>query len=933
MKATLVLLSVLCLTVTCLSGQSGPHSGEERLKLFLAAEAATEARQDSAARALYRATLMGPDGTEIADSLTALAYHRIATGYYNAEQDTLAMPYFRRSLALRDRLFLGPHNERAHVRTNMGMSMYYYGDLDSATLLVQEANALYEQLERPDTLFWIQSLNELGAQALVYRDYSLGYASSYRAVELCRRLKSVTAGTFFDTHYGAARVLYNFGDVDVALEYARTALSVLDPQEHYPLALCHNLIALILREKSDSLATLEHLWIAVKHGNRYPDDPRPLADSHLYLAEQYAMDGNESTRDRHATLARQLYQRAGMLSAFYSRIQLPQFAAERGNYPAALKLLDETVRQLQSGADEEVNTQLTVQQINALLLRADVLSRTTQIDRALADYQEAFRLQDYLRQQATDPVSRRYLSSDLRPNIDRAVHLLHSRYRQSGRQADLWQAFQLSERARAFSLLAGLQKTGIDQKIQNLQARIALLERKVVKGEEEFQSELESCRITLASLQRSGSDLPLQVMAVDRGRLSAYLAERRTYLMEYHLSDSLNLVYLLSPVGELSVFPLDSNHALPQLISQWVEVISESAFRRKSLLPRERQNELDSLFFTRGRELTGLLLPADLRQALPPGARICIVPDGSLSYLPFAALPLDSTAPDTFDYQKLSYFQDNAKLSYAYSAAFLARIGQENGRTYQDDLLAFAPSFGTTEPAAMARSVADGDPLRPLLFNGQESKTITTLVKDAQLYLGVGASRERFMEKIGSSRILHLSTHGVVDPVNPELSFVAFSQTGGSPLESQLLYFNDLLGLRIDNELTVLSACETSLGKIVAGETAMSFASAFAAAGARSTLTTLWQVDDRATRDLMVAFYRYLLAGEDRVNALSKAQNTLRKADFFHPYFWSAPTLYGMTGPVRMGDPSTLGSSISGSYWILGCAALLVLFAFYRIRI
>ena len=53
----------------------------------------------------------------------------------------------------------------------------------------------------------------------------------------------------------------------------------------------------------------------------------------------------------------------------------------------------------------------------------------------------------------------------------------------------------------------------------------------------------------------------------------------------------------------------------------------------------------------------------------------------------------------------------------------------------------------------------------------------------------------------------------------------------------------------------VLSACQTGLGKPARGETVLSLASAFMAAGARGTVTTLWSVDDAATRDIMAAFY------------------------------------------------------------------------------
>jgi CHAT domain-containing protein len=152
---------------------------------------------------------------------------------------------------------------------------------------------------------------------------------------------------------------------------------------------------------------------------------------------------------------------------------------------------------------------------------------------------------------------------------------------------------------------------------------------------------------------------------------------------------------------------------------------------------------------------------------------------------------------------------------------------------------------------------------------------------------------------VGQSAILHLSSHGSVHPRDAQLSFIAFTQSGDSLDREELLYFNDLGHLIIDNELTVLSACETSLGELVTGETTLSFASALATAGARSTVTTLWKVDDGATKELLLTFYRQLLKGDGRSNALSSAQAELRHhADFAHPYYWSGIVLYGKAGPL-----------------------------------
>jgi CHAT domain-containing protein/Tfp pilus assembly protein PilF len=116
----------------------------------------------------------------------------------------------------------------------------------------------------------------------------------------------------------------------------------------------------------------------------------------------------------------------------------------------------------------------------------------------------------------------------------------------------------------------------------------------------------------------------------------------------------------------------------------------------------------------------------------------------------------------------------------------------------------------------------------------------------------------------------------------------------------------DLGGL----ELTVLSACETGLGKQAGGEGLLGLQRAFAVAGCRSVVASLWKVDDRATQALMASFYRAWWGKKivSRVEALRQAQLSLlkdgvrgavrkglpvRKDDRLPPYYWAAFVLSG----------------------------------------
>jgi len=101
--------------------------------------------------------------------------------------------------------------------------------------------------------------------------------------------------------------------------------------------------------------------------------------------------------------------------------------------------------------------------------------------------------------------------------------------------------------------------------------------------------------------------------------------------------------------------------------------------------------------------------------------------------------------------------------------------------------------------------------------------------------------------------------------------------TSGEPFRGDdgLLETYEVLDLHLNADLVTLSACETALGQISKAEGVYGLLRAFLVSGSRNVLSSLWNIKDRPTKDLMVAFYSRLNRGDAIPTALRAAQLSL----------------------------------------------------------
>ncbi len=359
-------------------------------------------------------------------------------------------------------------------------------------------------------------------------------------------------------------------------------------------------------------------------------------------------------------------------------------------------------------------------------------------------------------------------------------------------------------------------------------------------------------------------------------------------LLEYFVGDSSLYLFVVRPdtfvVQEVKRdFPLED----------WIEGLRQGIY---GYYTADRANRTDSLqaatrqqYIQYAPKLYEKLI-APVAQWLPE--KVVIVPDGPLGYVPFDAL-LPETPQDENDFKAYPYLLKKYQFSYTYSATLLRDMrDKKHHHEPSKPFAAFAP-FYDGDTSLLAGMYAYDDLMRkdlqPLVFSGPEVAAASKLMR-GETFAGSAATEKNFTDIAGNYRILHLATHGRADNRVGDYAFLAFSEIKDS-IENELLYVKDLYNLELNADLVVLSACETGIGKLQRGEGIISLARAFAYAGAKSIVTTLWEVNDKSTSELMRYFYRELRRGKDKDEALRLARLRLLKESSVrnsHPFFWAA---------------------------------------------
>jgi CHAT domain-containing protein/tetratricopeptide (TPR) repeat protein len=404
------------------------------------------------------------------------------------------------------------------------------------------------------------------------------------------------------------------------------------------------------------------------------------------------------------------------------------------------------------------------------------------------------------------------------------------------------------------------------------------------------------------------------------------------------------LAFIMRRGQPLAVIPLGPALTIDSLVSKWRADIAAEAVATSATTSGE-SGPLSRVSGSALRQLVWDRLASHMRDV----KRVFIVPDGTLSLVPFAALPV---ARDSYLLEVapvLHYL--SAERDLVPTSIDTGPVGHgllALGGPAFDDATVFGagqsrPGQATNSPAATTRSAAPCDSVQTMTFpslkgtlqevrelSGLWSTSAIVSDEESRVLVGREATEPTLKKEAHRYRVLHFATHGffvrdtcasaqpgtravggLVNMSNPQyaaltaenpllLSGLALAganrrQTASPTEDDGILTAEEVASLNLAGvEWAVLSACGTGLGQIRTGEGVFGLRRAFQIAGARTVIMSLWSVEDDATRVWMQALYEGRLKRNlNTADAMHEASLRVLRArrdagQSTDPFFWAA---------------------------------------------
>lgn len=312
--------------------------------------------------------------------------------------------------------------------------------------------------------------------------------------------------------------------------------------------------------------------------------------------------------------------------------------------------------------------------------------------------------------------------------------------------------------------------------------------------------------------------------------------------------------------------------------------LNEKILRYLKIISKPSEHDEEERFRLAKDLYTVLIQPVE--SLLDKNKQISIIPDKTLSYLPFGSLVSPASGKYLIeDYVLMTSLSPSVFL-------FCSAAAAQKGEAKPERLLSVGnPQFDRTAypdlddlPSASKEALEVAD--------CYDSKL--PLIEDM-------AKREAVRSEMGRSEVVHLALHTALDDEVPLRSRLLLTKAGSEKSEDSsesALYAYEIYNLKLPRtRLVVLSSCQSGAERYYGGEGMTSLARAFIGAGVPLVVASLWPVDSAATRELMVGLHKHRMQDNlSTAEALASAQRHMLRSPverFRHPYYWAAFTLTG----------------------------------------
>ncbi len=881
-------------------------------------------------------------------------FFNLGTLSYNTGNINEAISYFDSTLMVYDSILPENDVEFASLYNNIGTTYHRKGDLRKALEYLYKAQAMMEANYGTRHPELAHTYTNIGL--LHFERGDLGQALSYlnRALQIRKDNFSANHPLIARTNYYISLVLLEKGDLDGAYDRLLSAKSVYDRINSYDpkeYAQVLSELGTYFEKKNNAKLAIQYyqkaLAIVRKLGQT---DPTEIAIFHRKIGALYARQNRTKEALKYLNQSLEVFKTAFGEIHPEVGVTWEHLALAYNKAPdVSTKCLSRAARafgyQPGSGDFQNLNAPIALTKtlqhwVETELKRFEQTGGLEYLHNAQAKSAEALALIRHITSYLEEAASRQTLLDNFFRVYEKAILTEFYLWQKSGMKAEfLESAFSISEQSNATLLVEALRAVdaryfagipdSILQKERQLKIDIAYLEKR------QFEERLKSNDTNSKRLGNLAEELFEKKRAYNSLQNEIVRLYPTYYKLRYEaptvsisdlqsdiLDEGENLVSFFTGEDNLFVFVVNKDSASFLRIAKdfplenWVEEFCNSIYRFNP--GSEEYGFLVQKFNNIGNELYELVFKP-LEPALT-GNKLVIIPSGILGYLPFEALL--TSFPDNYDdFGGQSYLIQDYQICYNYSATQLyeTELKEASGR----GKVQFAPSYNgdTLNLSRESWNMV----LSQLKYNRQEAAAVNELI-GGRLFLDSLATKEAFLRYGLSSKLIHLATHGKANDENGEFSYLAFYPTANDE-NDELLFVKDLYNLQLGADMVVLSACETGIGEYQRGEGILSLARGFLFAGASSIVTTLWSIDDRASSQIVEAFYTNLKAGQKKDEALRNAKlaylEKYKGSNRSHPLFWAAFVPVGKMEAIQVANHHLW-------YWLAGLALLITAVLIYR---